>query len=148
MELSAITNNVFEDLYVSNGLKCWLVRTDREPTGRLAKYLGSVDSKEYQTRTCLARDKWWQFAMPDAPQIIAATGFTGPRPKAVVNHLGARAVGGVAGIYRVAAGSEQRLVAKLAAADVYDRIVPHANEFRKIEINQLNALIRECFSSD
>ena len=123
------------------GLKCWLPRTDREPSDRLRKYLNGVPPDEYQTSTCLARESWWKFPMPEPPSVFVATGFRAPRPKALANEIGAMAVGSVSGVYGLSATGALRLVRRFRSVDLTDSIVRHSNGLRKLESGQLDTLV-------
>jgi hypothetical protein len=86
--------------------------------------------------------------MPPIPRVLMAMSFKGQFPKAVKNTMAARAVGGVCGIYNVSETQVARLTSGLEGIDIRPRIVAHANGLRKIEVNQLNALLAEAFTSD
>lgn len=79
--------------------------------------------------------------MPNVPQLLVATCFKGERPKHVRNEVGAIAVGGVAGVFGDEAETALAMD-NLAKAELSDRIVAHSNGLYKIEIAQLNTLIR------
>lgn len=130
------------------GQKCWLIRTDRQPSRALKAYLDTVPATDYQTSTCLEREIWWKFNMPAVPDLLMLQSFRGGFPKAVRNKIGARAVGGVAGIYNVTDEQGDRLIDGLGGLDIRDRIVAHSNGLRKIEINQLNSLLVDAFADD
>jgi hypothetical protein len=89
------------------------------------------------------REEWWKFAMPEAPPLLAATGFRGDRPKIAINCIDARAVGSVSGIYGVSSRKRKALVQAFQELDLSGRIVPHSNGLRKLEIHQMNALLEE-----
>jgi hypothetical protein len=80
--------------------------------------------------------------MPETPDLLSATGFCDARPKVVVNAVGARAVGSVAGIYGVGKTKQRRLVRRLKGLKLSKRIVSHSNGLKKVEINQLNTLLK------
>lgn len=136
----------FEDYYLFPGKKCWLIRTDTKSSTVLKAYLDAVPDSAYQTSTCLKRVKWWKFNMPPIPKVFFAMSFRGKFPKAVINTLGARAVGGVYGIYNTTNCQAKRLASGLEHTDIRDRLVAHSNGLRKIEINQLNSLLVEAFA--
>jgi hypothetical protein len=138
----SFTQARFERDYVAAGHKCWLIRTDRLPSNALMAYLDNVPFEGRQTSTCNSREVWWAFAMPQAPQALLATGYT-VRPKVVVNDVGAIAVGGVCGIYGPSKREISQMVRKLREVDYDARVVSHSNGLRKLEINQINALIGE-----
>jgi hypothetical protein len=133
----------FKEFLQDQGAKCWLIRTDREPSKRLARYLSSVDPSVYQTATCLARADWWRFAMPGTPQALVSQTFKGSRPKAVVNSIHARAVGGVSGIYNLEDSDAGKLIAGIRSANLDGHLVEYASGLQKLEINQLNTLVAQ-----
>lgn len=139
----AITERVFDATFRSGGLKCWLIRTDRQPSRRLREYLSGVPPVAYRTATCRDREEWWKFTMPQVPSILAATGFRGDRPKVVTNGIGARAVGGISGIYGVPVRKRTSFVEAFQRLALADRIVPHSNGLKTLEIHQLNAILEE-----
>src|SRR5262249_48072521 len=108
------------------GLKCWLVNTSRSPSRSLRAYLKSVPKEKYQTSTCLNRDTWWAFRLPAAPHLLVASGFREQRPKALINAVGARAVGAVCGIYGMEIRDRLRLVNHLRSLRLNDRVVAHS----------------------
>ncbi|MFZ6776996.1 Eco57I restriction-modification methylase domain-containing protein [Undibacterium sp. Ji83W] len=138
---NSLTENEFRKNFQMAGLKCWLIRTDKKPSSRLQAYLDNVSPDKYQTSTCLSRDIWWKFTMPDTPAILISTGFTGNSPKTVLNKFGVRALGGVCGIYGLSERKSIQFVKALRSMDLSGSIVPHSNGLKKIEINQLNTII-------
>ncbi len=142
--VATLTRQIFNAHYREVGAKCWLIRTDYPPSARLRSYLDSVPKRHRQTATCLARDDWWRFVMPAVPTILVATGFRGPRPKVVRNAIGARAVGGVAGVFGVGVARARDLTRRLRGAALGGRIVAHSNGLRKLEIGQLQTLVTKA----
>jgi hypothetical protein len=147
-DAEVLTTTVFRKYFRDTAAKCWLVRTDRPPSERLSAFLKSTPPEFYQTSTCLSRDVWWKFTMPQAPSILVASGFRGKRPKVLVNEIGAVAVGGVSGIYGVARNASRRLVRRLRSIRVASRVVPHSNGLLKLEIGQLNTVIRHVIAAE
>lgn len=137
----------FKLYYRSTGQKCWLIRTDATPSGALTAYLNAVPPTDYQTATCLKRETWWAFNMPPIPEVLIAQSFKGEFPKGVRNTIGARAVGGVSGIYNANEDQITTIIGGLDGEDLRDRVVAHSNGLRKIEINQLNSLLLRRFST-
>ena len=137
----------FRGHYRNPGRKCWLIRTDSDPSPELLAYLQAVPAERYQTATCRKRAQWWKFRMPPAPRVLIAQSFTGEYPKAVGNRLRARAVGGVCGVYNLHDDQIPRLVRALQGIGLRDRVVAYSNGFRKIEVNQLNTLLRQEFGA-
>ena len=84
--------------------------------------------------------------MPGIPALLSASGFRGDSPKAFVNTIGARAVGGVSGIDGVAKARRLEIVRRLRALNLSDKVVSHSKGFRKLEINQLNTLLEKLVS--
>jgi len=140
-ETTALSISVFKKRFVQAGRRCWLPRTDRPPSKRLIAYLNSVPAEIYQTKTCLARDEWWRFTMPLVPAALIASSFKKEAPKCVDNLIQARAVGSVCGIYETDEHDLVALRSLLSDPDLPERIVPHANEMRKLEIGQINTLL-------
>ena len=140
-----LDNTVFQHYFRDKGIKCWLVRTDRDLSSTLSLYLQSIPTTEYQTATCLERDKWWNFKMPPLPQMLFAQSFKQTFPKRVKNTVQARAVGSVCGIYNVTDEQVAQILDGFGGMDLRPKVVAHSNGFRKIEINQLNKLFSEIF---
>lgn len=136
----AITSVEFAENYVKAGKKCWLVRTDGNPSKRLLAYFDSVPEEGRNTSTCTNRGVWWKFTMPMVPRALMATGYQAT-PKVVLNAIGAVAVGGVCGIYTTSNTAAKRIVRALRNVDYAGRVVAHSNGLRKLEINQINALL-------
>jgi uncharacterized protein (DUF779 family) len=70
-----------------------------------------------------------------------ATGFRERRPKAVVNAVGAVAVGVVAGAYGMSPAVSRAVVRAFHHTDFIGDVVPHSNGFRKLEIGQLKTVV-------
>ena len=136
-----ISSSVFERHFEQAGRRCWLPRTDRAPSNRLIAYMNNVPADLYQTKTCLARDEWWRFVMPPVPVALMASSFKKNGPKCVDNLIQARAVGSVCGIYETDEHDLVALRSLLNDPGLHERIVPHANGMRKLEIGQINTLL-------
>jgi hypothetical protein len=144
--VGVLDQQAFKRHWRDAGRRCWLVRSDVTPSVELARYLASVDPSVYATATCRSRSEWWRFAMPPIPEAIVAQGFKGARPKAALNAIGARAVGGVCGLHRVTPAEAARVVTALKSVDFVSRIVAHASSFNKLEIGQLNHVLPELLA--
>lgn len=141
-DIACLSVEAFDEHLVRAGAKCWLIRTDRAPSQRLQAYLDAVDASCYQTATCLERDTWWRFTMPErTPTLLIAQAFKHALPKAVLNEVGAHAVGGVAGIYNVDEADAARFTEHLTSLRLHERLVPYGKQMRKLEINQINSLL-------
>ena len=136
-----LDQNEFFNHYVSQGKRCWLIRTDNETSPELREYLDSVPESARQTRTCLSRPYWWRFKMPDVPAMLFAQGFRGRFPKVVKNTVAAYAVGGVCGIYNATDTQIAELSSRFGGMDLRQHVVPYSSGFYKVEINQINALL-------
>ena len=147
VDVTELDAAAFKRTYRDAGQKCWLIRTDSQPSPALQIYLDSVPLSERSTATCLERKDWWRFNMPPVPDVLMAQSFKGRFPKGLRNAIKARAVGGVAGVFDL--GEEQiiDLVTGLGGIDISDGVVAHSNGLRKIEINQLNALLSDRFEA-
>ncbi len=141
-DVSVLDMCAFKREFIDNGRKCWLVRTNRKPSARLQGYLDSVPESGRKTSTCVNRDVWWAFSMPAVPAALVATGYR-EKPKAVVNEVGAIAVGGVCGIHGTTVDAAANIVASLRSLDYDGRVVSHSNGLQKLEISQINALLAE-----
>jgi hypothetical protein len=139
-EYLTLTQTVFNRFFRNRGKKCWLVRTDRPPSSRLKAYLEAVPATKRATKTCLLRDEWWKFTMPQQPEVIVASGFCGPRPKAVVNAVGVLAVGAVFGVYGLSRSRARLFIKYINSNDLSSRVVSHSNGLRKLEPRQLQTL--------
>lgn len=139
-DTNPLTEEKFQEKFVSAGRKCWLVRTDRAPSARLLRYLNSVPAEGRNTSTCTSRPIWWKFTLPQAPALLMATGFR-KRPKVVVNEIGALAVGGVCGIFGASIEKAKKIAEALRGEDYDGRVVSHSNGLLKLEINQINSLL-------
>lgn len=145
----SLTKRAFERYYVAKGEKCWLVNVgSRTMSDKLRAYLNAVPSEQYQTSTCLARDEWWKFVMPHIPDVLVSTGFTKQYTKAVVNSASVHAVGSVCGIYAVGRNKRHNVAKQLRETNLGDGVVAHSNGLRKIEINQLNTVLKRIAESD
>ena len=144
-DVPRLDRTAFNRYYRDQGAKCWLIRTDREPSSALRLYLDSIPESSYQTATCLNRSVWWQFTMPKVPDALFAQSFKGTFPKCAKNTAQAHAVGGVCGLYNITDRQFDVVATGFRGLDLRDRVVAHSNGFRKIEIGQLNALLQQEF---
>jgi hypothetical protein len=141
-----LTEAAFRKYFRDKGMKCWLIRTDCQPSARLKAYLESVPTTKRATRTCSLREEWWKFRMPQKASVIVASGFRGPRPKVVINDFSALAVGAVFGVYGLS-GARARLFARhIGSIDLTGRVVSHSNGLRKLEPRQLYSLVSRFLS--
>lgn len=144
-DVHELTTELLREHYRLAGQRCWLIRTDREPSPALSAYLRAVPPAQYQTTTCLGRDVWWKFVMPPVPQVLIAMSFKDQFPKVVRNDASVRAVGGVYGIYGLSDDQADEVIQWPTKLTIGDRVVAHANGLKKIEIGQLNSLLVGAF---
>jgi hypothetical protein len=144
----SLTKEVFERYYVAKGEKCWLVNVrSRKISDKLRGYFDAVPEERYQTSTCLNRDQWWKFVMPQIPDVLVSTGFTKRYTKAVVNSTAVHAVGSVCGIYEVGRKKRNSIAKSLRETNLGHGVVAHSHGLRKIEINQLNTVLHQICES-
>lgn len=143
-----LTPRLFEQNYVMTGMRCWLVRTDCTPSRDLALYLDSIPKADRDTSTCNNREVWWKFTMPDIPDVLVSMGFRGQSPKCVLNDIGARAVGGVGGVYCKTKTTATTVAKGLRSAKLQSRLVSYSTGLLKLEINQLNTLLDEILQEE
>lgn len=139
-----LNEDTFSKHFVQEDRRCWLIRTEKEPSVELKAYLASVPESERQTKTCLKRSLWWRFKMPTAPSMLFAQGFRCRFPKVVRNTIGAYAVGGVCGIYNASNDEINMMTSGLGEMDLREYVVAYSSGFYKIEINQINALLAKA----
>ena len=147
MEEKVLDDETFSRHYREAGQKCWLIRSDRAPERSLADYLDAVPPSDYKTRTCQERDLWWQFTMPDTPDVLISQTFKHRFPKTVLNEIGACAVGGVCGVYNLDDEQVDELISNFGGMDISDRVVSYARGLRKVAISQLNWILNSSFKS-
>jgi hypothetical protein len=138
----ALTEKFFQRHFVDAGVRCWLINPSDTPSDRLLKYLdfAGVDCKE--NTTCASRAIWWKFVLPPKPSILYASGFSGKRPKFMLNEIGAIAVGAVCGIYTDSKFLARHVFHELIGFNFAAQVVALSGGFTKVEINQMNAAIQ------
>lgn len=142
LDATLLDTELFEEQFVRSGRRCWLIRSDREQLSAVLKdYLESVGEAWKAYSTCTSRDVWWQYRGHPVPDLLVSSGFVGNGPKILVNSVGAVAVGSVYGVIGTGATGPDVMAARLRAYDFGRRVVHHANNLKKIEVNQLNAVL-------
>ena len=147
-EGASLTEHYFERNFVSAGMRCWLVRTDKTPSRDLRLYLDNIAPEARNTATCNGRDVWWMFTVPDSPEVLVSMGFRGQAPKCMRNTIGARAVGGVSGIYCTTNRVAELVASGLRSSKLRGRLVSYSTGLLKLEINQLNTLLDEMLQEE
>ncbi len=145
-DVKMLTKKAFDNHFVSNAARCWLIRSDKlTVSDQLMAYLNSVDSDAIDNSTCNGRETWYQFKLPDTSQLLFSTGFVSQGPQVVENQVSAIAVGAVGGIFGDSSTAFRRLAAEIRDYDFESGIVNHSGQLRKIEINQMNSVLREIY---
>jgi len=142
-DITALTEHQFHDLYVSTGMKCWLLKTWEDPSPRLMSYLNSISEKDRDNYTCNHRDVWWKISPHPAPDIIYSSAFVNSTPKFLLNTISAVAVGTVQGIHNVKRKYQSQLRKNLSEIDFGARVVAHSGRLRKIEVGQMNKIVTD-----
>jgi hypothetical protein len=145
--VTKLTAEVFRKRFLDSGAKCWLIRSHEELSPSLKAYLDSAPESLRDTWTCSNREEWYKFDLHPCPSLLVATGFTSYGPKVLVNTYGAYAVGAVCGIHaKDRYIPRERLRAFLSNINFEKRVVAHSGSLKKIEMRQLNAVLRRFCS--
>lgn len=139
--IDELSEKVFREHFVEKGRRCWLINTRGKIGERLKAYLVGVPREERDTATCAKRELWYEYEKVDPPRLLLQSGFSGDRPKVLINRINATPVGAMYGVYTSAAVSASAVVDFVAGVNVLDVIVPNSGQLRKIEVGQLNALL-------
>jgi len=145
-EIKTLTENVFYKYYVSAGVRCWLIRSDKEISNCLDSYLKKIEFDDRNTSTCINRNVWYKYSYPRIPELLLGTGFVSFGPHFLENQVGAIAVGSVGNIYIDRKYSKRNIVNKLRKINFEHRVVNQAGKLKKIEINQLNTVLQNIIN--
>ncbi|KQQ96150.1 Eco57I restriction-modification methylase domain-containing protein [Massilia sp. Leaf139] len=138
---STLDEKAFIQYYVEKGRRCWLIQSHAEKlSAQLSQYLLTVQDSWQKYSTCTARAVWYRYKPHSVPELLIASGFIGNTPKVVINKVKAVAVGSV---YAVFSGRHDPSVLhkQLMSYDFRSKVVSHANNLNKIEVNQLNSVL-------
>lgn len=142
---SSLTPKIFKANFVDKGKRCWLIRTNAEPSEALSLYLNQVPVDKRQNSTCTNRKIWWKYPMPEVAKILYASGFSGTTPKMLINKVSAIHVGGIHGIHCPNQKVAGVLIEYLNNYDFASRVVAQAKGFKKLEVNQMNSVLNQIF---
>lgn len=144
-----LTPKAFKKYYVDTGLKCWLIRSDKdELSPNLKAYLDSIDESVWgEFSTCTNRPIWWKFTIFPCAPILVASGFVNFGPKVVLNEAKVIAVGAVYGVFTKKLKFVRPLADGLRKKNFELQVVSHSNNLKKIEIRQLNSVLSEILDS-
>lgn len=140
---ATLTERLFREEFVNSGKRCWLIQPQGEPHALLEGYLTRIPRATRENYTCTARKLWWKFEVPEAADLLYASGFKGRAPKMLRNEVGAVHVGAIHGVYCRPKSQTSALQARLVAFDFASKVVPLSNGFLKIEVNQMNAVLNQ-----
>lgn len=133
----------FDKHYIKAGRKCWLVKTQPPLDPRVYRHLAKTPKRIRENWTCRNRTPWYRFDLPPIPDIIYASGFRGKSPRAVVNTVKARVSGSSHGIILPEGADRMRAVRYVRAFPFADRVVAHANGLLKVEVRQMNSVLKQ-----
>ncbi|MFJ5235177.1 Eco57I restriction-modification methylase domain-containing protein [Pseudomonas neuropathica] len=145
-EMEHLDEATFERLFVRAGARCWLIRSDLDDhSPELRRYLSDTNDDAWKKySTCTSRKIWWRYRPHPAPALLVASGFTSKGPKALLNQVGAVAVGSVYGVLLDGPPElPQIMLTKLRDYDFRRRLVHHSNGLKKVEVRQLNAVLAD-----
>jgi hypothetical protein len=141
--LKQLTKRSFERYFVRSGRRCWLVRSrSSRLTRRVQSYLAKVPATLRKNYTCLNQRPWYAYEWTAIPSLLFHCAFTSFGPKVLINCVRAQAVGGIYGITVCNKIPTRALQAALRKFRFEDRVVPHAAKLRKVEVRQLNAVLK------
>lgn len=144
--LEVLDRESFDEEYVRKGRLCWLIRSDKvDLSPELSQYLKQVGTAWKAFSTCTNRERWWQYRNHPVSQALVSSGFIDKGPKVLVNEVGAMAVGSVYGVHIDDELSVAEVSNGVRRYDFRRRVVSHANNLKKIEIGQLNAVLKRLF---
>jgi len=142
--LKMLTKASFKKHYVDAGNRCWLIKSlSKTRSASLDAYLCSVPESARDNYTCREQTPWFNYAPHPVPQMLFGSGFTKFGPKVLTNSVGAVAVGSVWGIHSQMPIPQRRLQRHLLKIDFEKRVVAHARTLKKIEVKQLNTVLKK-----
>lgn len=147
-DLNTLDDEVFKKYFVSQGKKCWLIKSNQEPISENLKiYLENIPEYLRQNYTCTHQFPWYKFENYIVPQILIHSGFTSFGPRVLHNKIGAVAVGSVMAIDSETTFDVVNLITYLKCFNFEDQVVAHSNNLKKIEVRQLNSVINKWIES-
>lgn len=142
--------STFRKYYLEGGERCWVLRTESplmDP--KVEAYLLGAPESVRSNSTCRSRTTWYSYRLPAPADILYANAFTRAKwPKAAINTIGAVNVGSVHGIYLTNGGPSPRtLLRALRGRDFRTGTVPWNHGMRKIEVAQMNGLLKRLVAA-
>jgi hypothetical protein len=143
-----LTKREFSDYFIAKGNRCWLVKSDVDkPSIRVMDYLSTVAKASWSKySTCTGRKQWWQYKNHAVAPILLASGFRDSRPKVLANAIGAIACGSVYAVFVKSKKHVRSLTERLRSFEYGSRVVAHSNGLKKLEVKQVNAVIKTILS--
>lgn len=136
-----LSEHLFRKAFVNRGRRCWLINPVGAPRQVLLDYLQQVPKTFRSTATCLRRDDWWRFQLPQIAQVLYSSGFVSHGPKAFYNEIRAVHVGGIHGIFCPSKYRALEVLKILRKRKFALMIMPLSKGFKKIEVRQMNAFL-------
>lgn len=142
--LRYLNKKSFKHHFVDAGCPCWLIKsTENRINKRVQAYLDGIPETMRQTYTCINQNPWYQYETFPTPEIFFQSGFTAFGPKVLINAIGAQAVGSVYGIHTERTISLRNLQEHLLQIDFESRVVAQAKTLKKVEVRQVNTVLRD-----
>ncbi|MDR7015039.1 Eco57I restriction-modification methylase domain-containing protein [Acinetobacter sp. 3657] len=147
-DLYILDQESFKKYFVSQGRKCWLIKSNQENISKNLKiYLDNIPEYSRQNYTCTHQHPWYNYEKYIIPQILIHSGFTKFGPRVLQNKVGAVAVGSVMAIDSDKNFEVVDLIDYLQNFNFEDQVVAHSNNLKKIEVRQLNSVINKWIES-
>jgi len=142
-DLAVLDQPAFRRFFIEAGRRCWLLRsTDTRLSTQLRGYLEHVDPDLRDNYTCKNQDPWYSYEVAPIPPLLFHSCFTDVETKVLVNKVDAQAIGTIYGVHPVSSRHTRPLRDYLARFRFGSRIVPQAKTLRKIEVRQLNHVLK------
>jgi len=141
--LKQLTKVVFENYYINNNQRCWIVNPTNECSISLLRYFKSIPESMRSNYTCRNQYPWWNYKKHRNPDIVFNPGFKKNKPRFLINSLGVIVVGSAFGIHNVKNISKRMLVNELRKIEFSSKLLEYSKGFQRIEVNQMNTVINQ-----
>ena len=138
-----LDKSLFERAFVKAGRRCWLLRTWRkENSPATNRWISKVPDAVRRNYTCSGRDPWYRYSRPRIPDLIYAPGFSGSRPKILINAVRAMIVGSPNGVFGISNRAEaDRIATAIRTHDFCDTTPSFSSGMQKLEVGQMNSFL-------
>ena len=143
-----LNKNKFKKYFINSGKKCWLIKSNLKLSKRLELYLKNIPPEKRDTSTCKKQNPWYVYHPFPPPQVIYGSAFTKYRPKIFINDVNAITLGSVHGIHADQIYSKRKLVDYLKKINFEKQVVSHAGSLKKIEVRQMNGVLKTFLEND